>query len=772
MKLTIDNLAGAGPIDYTTVVSSAAPLSIERTLNAPSICSFILAQCGATLPAPSRNARLVVTGDQGACLFTGYLAIEPALQYAGAGIAGPVYQLAVSAVSDEFLLDKQNLPQTNGTAGQSVSTVFRSLTSRVGAALLNLDTSLQTLNAGHFVPNPGEKWSQNAGALASTARAAYRFMAGTVSVTPVGAVAHPLNEFDGSLKVAALTASRARMLANDVTVCGQAEPTAYVTELFQGDGATALFELTQEPYIPRSASQIKPLKDNFQASVVNPLIWSLNDSSSAISITSNGLTVNGGNGIDGQTTIATIDQFEIGGSLIIETDGVLLGSGGTGTLCGLYAGSGSTLSTCLAGFHVRQLGGSTVIAPILNGVEVGTTYTPAPGELYTLRLRLHCSEVQRVMQSYQGVAAGALSTFGGAQLPCLANVVIELQDVTAGANGAVTVLYDGPVSSAPAACTFMPLNSLTLAASIRNATISQTGSAWVVSQPLGGAVVTRRIGPVTNGSQCKVQRNGKLRFYPGSIPAAGELITVTYRTSGRAVARLSSAASIAAETRAAMPGISRWTGSVVRPAARSSADCENAALAMLSFTADRNAAWQGVYTAYNLQNGSDVWPGDVLAVASPSAGVTTSLVVRSVRVDLRSGVPETAKYTIQFANDWAEELSMKLSAAVPSDAWIPPLAHAGVAVLANLLSLTTGVVSGASIPISVGMNAPVGGGFEVRRSDWAFRPGNDPDLVLRSPVPNFTIPREGTVEQYYIRMYDASMPPLYSRFSSAIFVNI
>jgi hypothetical protein len=71
-----------------------------------------------------------------------------------------------------------------------------------------------------------------------------------------------------------------------------------------------------------------------------------------------------------------------------------------------------------------------------------------------------------------------------------------------------------------------------------------------------------------------------------------------------------------------------------------------------------------------------------------------------------------------------------------------------------------------------GMTVPSGGGFEVRRRDWSFGPGTDSDLVLRSPVSNFIIPREAAMEQYYVRMYDGSMPPNYSRFSSAIFVNV
>ncbi len=60
----------------------------------------------------------------------------------------------------------------------------------------------------------------------------------------------------------------------------------------------------------------------------------------------------------------------------------------------------------------------------------------------------------------------------------------------------------------------------------------------------------------------------------------------------------------------------------------------------------------------------------------------------------------------------------------------------------------------------------------MRRRDWSFGPGTDSNLVLRSPVSNFTIPREAAMEQYYIRLYDASTPPNYSRFSSAIFVNV
>jgi hypothetical protein len=93
-------------------------------------------------------------------------------------------------------------------------------------------------------------------------------------------------------------------------------------------------------------------------------------------------------------------------------------------------------------------------------------------------------------------------------------------------------------------------------------------------------------------------------------------------------------------------------------------------------------------------------------------------------------------------------------------------------VLANLPALAVVSATGTAVQVDAGMDPPVGGGFEVRRRDWAFGSGTDADLVLRSPVRSFSIPREGQVERYFVRMYDGSNPPVYSRFSSAVFTNL
>jgi hypothetical protein len=133
---------------------------------------------------------------------------------------------------------------------------------------------------------------------------------------------------------------------------------------------------------------------------------------------------------------------------------------------------------------------------------------------------------------------------------------------------------------------------------------------------------------------------------------------------------------------------------------------------------------------------------------------------------------------VTFANDWATSLDAALTAGDEADALVPATAAAVPApVLANLPSLQVVSMTSTALQIDTGTEPPPGGGFEVRRRDWAFGPESGGDLVLRSPVRSFSIPREGEVERYFVRMYSASgsgygTPPVYSRFSSAVFTNL
>ena len=98
-----------------------------------------------------------------------------------------------------------------------------------------------------------------------------------------------------------------------------------------------------------------------------------------------------------------------------------------------------------------------------------------------------------------------------------------------------------------------------------------------------------------------MERTGKLVFYTGFAPAAGEQIAVSYRTVGRAVGRAVNTASQQALAQAGSPAVAAWIGSVTNPPARSSADCRNAAPAMEQAAASVSALWSGTYKGNRIE---------------------------------------------------------------------------------------------------------------------------------------------------------------------------
>ena len=193
---------------------------------------------------------------------------------------------------------------------------------------------------------------------------------------------------------------------------------------------------------------------------------------------------------------------------------------------------------------------------------------------------------------------------------------------------------------------------------------------------------------------------------------------------------------------------------------------------MLNFSSNPAADWKGSYRFRNLQNQSDIWPGDALNFNSPAAGIQCKRHRASSDHRVDEQFPEVLNYVVDFANDWAETIAMKLSSAISPDVYLPqePETTAGN-YLANLNALQVSSISSTSIVVNAECYSSQWGGFEVRSQDYTFGSTGGEGLVLRSPVPNFTITRSADEEQFFIRMYDASTPPLYSRVSSAIFTN-
>ncbi len=270
-----------------------------------------------------------------------------------------------------------------------------------GARVVIANDSGAELFAGSIANEPG-RVSAGVASAGAVHRVVFSAVSDQVDSPALGAGAtHVVNDGDGVVQFTGLASGAVRELARDITLSGEIEPAAYVTEYFMGDGATSTFQLTQSPF---HATNTAVLDERFDGPAINPQLWSISDPGAFLSLTSAGLTMSGGNGLDGQTALTAMDPTEIGGTLLIEADDVTFGAGSDGVVCGLYE-AGVERSSCFAGYNVRQSGGTTVATPLVNGVEVGASLTMLSGHRYTLRLRLHCPEVS-------ACGAGVLSDGG------------------------------------------------------------------------------------------------------------------------------------------------------------------------------------------------------------------------------------------------------------------------------------------------------------------------------------------------------------------------
>jgi hypothetical protein len=627
--------------DYTAAFDSARPLTIERKLNAPSVCELWLSlPVNGSLAAPERFQSVSVTGDDGTTYFTGYIAVTPLPEYAGMGFEGPRYRLAIQAVSDEILLDQVLMPPSAGLAEEDAGTLLAALVAHTGSTSLRT-SSLNTL-VGNFTPEPGANWSKSAGEAAGMARAAYRALSGAITLSAVQTTVHPLNETGGSLNLGnlAFTGSVKRALANDVTVCGGNEPAAYVTEYFLGDGATTQFNLAADPYFP-ATSKSTIISELFNEAQINQTVWEFSEGTGYLTIGPGGLAMNGGNGIDGQTLLTWIDPIEMGGTLLLEAVGVKLSPGSTGIVAGFFA-SLLNAANCTAGFQAtaQQGTGAVTLQPVVEGTPAGITFALNPANQYTLRVRVHCSECNRAQAIYYSFGDQGPIAAGGEWAIASGKIQMEIQEFVNGVGATPVTLYDGAVAYLPGSCLVAPASSINLIGTIRAVSLTNLGSGWVVSTPPTGGAYTRRVGTTAEAAECHLERTGKVTFYTGCTPVAGEQIAVTYRTVGRAVGRAVNSTSQQALVQAGSPTVAAWIGSVTRPPARSSADCRNAALVMEEAAASASALWSGTYKGNRTSFAADVWPGDALLLNAPSTNLNAEVVVRTVKVTYSASYPD------------------------------------------------------------------------------------------------------------------------------------
>jgi len=88
----------------------------------------------------------------------------------------------------------------------------------------------------------------------------------------------------------------------------------------------------------------------------------------------------------------------------------------------------------------------------------------------------------------------------------------------------------------------------------------------------------------------------------------------------------------------------------------------------------------------------------------------------------------------------------------------------------NLTQAQVTQVTSTTVSVDAG-TTPSGGGIEVRTHDHGWGPSNDRNLLGRFSGHVFSLPRLGRTQNYFLRLYDTSSPPRYSRYAAALHVD-
>jgi len=778
MKLTIDNLGGLGPQDYTAFVDSSKSPSLVRKLNSPAELKFGLVAGTGDLVVPAIGGRVMLTLSNGNDLFTGYIVETPTYQYLGWADRGLIYRYEVDALSDVMLMDKKAPPPHPPFVDRSAGSAFDQLTAEALPGWFDVSG----VQAGDPIPyysvDPAKKWTASAAEIALSARCAYRDDNGNLFFTPVTANTYALAEDAPTFSPGDLQLLSVNRLVNDLTILGPLEPSAHVKDYFCGDGYTTYFYMSQVPFTRSSLVALynRTILEEIYTEL-DPTHWTVTDPLGVITVRNGQLQVAGGTGVDGKTLLNFIEKVELGGATMIEHGDVVFNAASDGVIGGLYAGPVS-MAGCLAGFLITPLGDYCNIQALVEGSATGTALATQAGHHYVFTTMLYPTEAYRMQQVFHSSLHPSGSPRGGGAVACDVRIVLEVQDIDptnpATQIAPATVLFDDIIPDAPGFCTYALINAGRIQCSLAFTYIWLPVDALVRGTLPGEDTVTILTGSLLDGAECEVTTAPALEFYPEYIPAANELIEVSYRGQGHAVARIINSASIGAHQRGADDGVRGSVREIGLPVPRTDADCEIAALALLD---DAGQGWSGEYQAWSqfLPGGAaDIFPGDGLAVNVPSRMASFTAVVSEVNVQILDIAGENSRYTLKFVDAGNPSLDFAFVAALMKQTQVlTPIdvTEVGNYYLADLTDAEVTNVTSTTVTIDVGFVPVAGGGIEVRYSDEGWGVGYNGNLVGRFTSESFTLTRYARAQTYFLRSYDGSGPPKYSRYSAALHVD-
>jgi len=95
----------------------------------------------------------------------------------------------------------------------------------------------------------------------------------------------------------------------------------------------------------------------------------------------------------------------------------------------------------------------------------------------------------------------------------------------------------------------------------------------------------------------------------------------------------------------------------------------------------------------------------------------------------------------------------------------------GTRATGNLIITWPAFQTSTTVSVDVGMALGGGFGVEVRAHDYGWGVANDRNLLGRFSTRTFSLPRLARKENYFLRLYDNSSPPRYSRYAAALHVD-
>jgi hypothetical protein len=763
MKLTIDNLDGAGETDYTALLDAEAPPKIVRRLNqAPAFKAWLA--CRGTGVAAAAGSKVRLYRDSGELWFSGYLDDAPQREFAGVSLGTPVFRVLLNAKGEMLALDRTALSERAAMGGHTAGEAISVLAQEANAAF-DLSAVQSVAEAGSYTVETGELWSAAAQQIANSARAVLTVQNRAMTLAPVGAVTRALTDTDPGFSPDSLKLTVGGPVANDVTVIGGVEPAMYVRDCFTATGKQTGFALSRLPFKLAAAIEVE---DDFHSATLDATKWA-SDFPVALAFTPSGVSS------AGPVALRYRDRLEIGGLIILEQTGINY-IGGEGVVGGLFSG-GFAFNYCVAGIVLN--GGQ--VQTIIDGVMNAPVKQLSPNKRYEFRTMIFHPEPIRAGQVYSSSVCNGGNARTSQVWSGTTHVVLTMREIDP-ADASTTsapqiVLYDGTLQNVPAYADYLPLWGLNLTCTLGHAGATNDGAVWVQSAAPGQPWRTRLIGDITAGAECYLTSTPELHFASSAEPVANEQIEVFYRARGLACGRVVDAQSVQALHNSEDNGTRSMVVHVTSPMPRTSLDCEQAARALLDdlTKAQHNGEYES-WVGSLPQGASDVHPGEQWSISASMWGLSCTVIVREVEIDFQNLSDDHARLKLRVADDAAQPFTLRFGRTKHNALISVVSSDQGEDVSARPSGLPDARIAtwgAATLTADAGADPVPGGGIEVRvEGDWGWGMAVDRNLIGRFTSRNFTLPRTATTQEFYLRQFDASTPAKYSPYASVLHLEV